>query len=203
MAMGFAVFSFGIITMMAIVAMRKVTPRVIRDDAGTTFRPDRKVDHLLTASTIGAFLGMALYAVCAPLGMLDIPVPSGNRQYFVFVCAAGVVVGVFSLRQILAQRGMSHLRMTVDGVETGSALSSKSRDWDEVTDVADTSQDGGKPSGTTYIKTADGRTLTLPSDWYTPGGNALRELVRFYWQNPEHRQELINGQAVERLEAGS
>ncbi|MDT5185023.1 MAG: hypothetical protein QOJ20_130 [Mycobacterium sp.] len=199
---GFAVFAFGMIAMMAIVAMGRVTPRVTCDDAGITMRPDRRVDGLLTASTIGAFLAMAVYAVFAPLGMLDIPVPRGDQRYFVFACAAGVLVGIFSLRQIITRRGTSYVRITVDSLEMGNTVSSAERSWDEVTDVADRPQNGRQPSGTTYITTADGRTRTLPSDWYMPGGHGLRELVRFYWQHPEKREELIDGRAVERLDTG-
>jgi hypothetical protein len=202
-ALGFAVFAFGMIAMMTIVAMRRVTPRVTHDDAGTTFRPDRKVDSLLTAATVGAFLAMALYAILAPLDVLDIPLPRGNRHYFVIACAAGALVGVYSLWHTISQRGMSYLRLTSDGLETRNTMSGTDRSWDEVTRVADTPQNRHQPGGATYITTADGRTRTLPSDWYTPGGSALRELVRFYWQHPEHREELADGRALERLDKGS
>jgi hypothetical protein len=200
----FAVFTFGMIAMMSIVSARRVTARVEYDDAGTTFRPDRKVDGLLMVSTIAAFVAMVLYSVFTPIGMLNIPVPPGNRRYLVFACVAGVLVGVFSLRQIIRQRGMSHLRLTAYGVETGSALSSTDRSWEDVSAVADRPPNGRhtKKSGTTYITTADGRTRTLPSDWYTPGGDALRKLVRIYWQHPEYRDELTDGRAVERLRTG-
>ncbi len=47
---------------------------------------------------------------------------------------------------------------------------------------------------------SDGRPSTLvAADSYTPDGKALRELVRFYWQHPEHRCELTDGRALERL----
>ena len=93
--------------------------------------------------------------------------------------------------------------MTVDSLEIGNTVSSAERSWDEVTDVADRPQKARQPTGTTYITTADGRTRILPSDWYTPGGRELRELVRFYWQHPEHREELTDGRAAERLDAES
>ncbi len=202
-ALGFAVFSLGLIAMIATVASRKVTPRVTCDDAGITLRPDQKVDSLLIASTFGAFFAMAFYAVIAPLGMIDIPVPRNDQRYFVFACAAAVLGGLFSMRQIIRRRGTSYLRMTVESLELGNTVSSAERSWDEVTDIADRPQKARQPTGTTYIATADGRTRIVPSDWYTPGGRALRELVRFYWQHPEHREELTDGRAAERLEAES
>ena len=199
-ALGFAVFTLGFVAMLVIVAARKVTPRIACDDAGITFRPDSRVDRLLTAATIGAFLAMALYAIFAPLDMVNIPVPRGDRRYFVVACAAGALGGIPSMWQIVKQRGMSHLRMTLDGLEVGGAVSTKKRAWDEVTDIADRPRNGRRPSGTTYLTTADGQTRTLVSDWYTPGGHALRELVRLYWQHPEHRVELQDGRAAIRLD---
>ncbi|PRC42618.1 hypothetical protein C6A85_000000109565, partial [Mycobacterium sp. ITM-2017-0098] len=54
-------------------------------------------------------------------------------------------------------------------------------------------------AGSTYLTASDGRTRTLASDWYTPGGRAVRKLVRFYWQHPECRGELTDGRAAQRL----
>lgn len=200
---GFAVFSFGMVALVAIVAMRDVAVRVEIDDAGTMFRPDRRVDVLLMASTIGVFVAMALYAIFAPLDMVDIPLPRGDRKYLVFTAIAGVLLGLPSLRQMLTKHGMSYLRLSAEGFETGNATSSVDRSWDEVTDVSDRPPHnrGSLNTGTTYVTTADGRTRDVASDWYTPGGHALRSLFRLYWQHPERRDELTDGRAVERLAA--
>jgi hypothetical protein len=200
-ALASAAFSLGLVAMLATVASRKVTPRVTYDDAGVMVRPDQKVDGFLMASSFGGFLAMATYALLTPLDMLDIPVPRNDERHFVIVCAAGALVGVFSVRQLIMRRGTSYLRLTVDGIETGNTVTSAERSWDEVTDVADKPRKGRKSTGTTYITTADGHTRVLPSDWYTPGGHALREFVSFYWRYPEHREELADGRAVERLTA--
>jgi hypothetical protein len=90
--------------------------------------------------------------------------------------------------------------MTGDGLELGNTVSTVEGSWDEVTEVADRPQKARQSSGTTYITNADGVTRILPSDWYTPGGHALRELVRFYWKHPEDREELADGRALQRLE---
>jgi hypothetical protein len=202
-AAGFAFLTLGVVSMLMIVASRKVKPRVHREDDGVTVRPDRRVDNLLMASTFGGFLAMACYAIFAPLDMIAIRVPRNDERYFVFACAAAVLVGVFSLAQLIRRRGTSYVRMTVDRIETGNTISSATWSWDEVTDVADRTSGGRQPTGTTYIKTADGRTRTLPSDWYTPGGHALREWVRFYWKHPENRDELTDGRGQRRLETES
>jgi hypothetical protein len=186
--------------MLAIVALRKVKPRVRREDDGILVRPDRRVDNLLMASSFGAFLGMACYAVFAPLDMIAIRVPRNDVRYFVFACAAATLVGIFSMSQIIRRRGTSYVHMTIDGLELGNTVHSVERAWDEVTDVADRAQTARQPSGTTYITTSDGRTRVLPSDWYTPNGHGLREFVRFYWKHPEDREELADGRALRRLE---
>lgn len=202
-ALGFAVFTLGLVLMLAIVASRKVKPRIQREDDGILVRPDRRVDALLMASTFGGFVAMAFYAISAPLDMIAIRVPRNDERYFVFACAAAVLVGVFSLVQIVRRRGTSYVRMTIDGLELGNTVSSVERSWDEVTDIEDRPQKARQPTGTTYIATADGRTRTLPSDWYTPRGDALRKLVRFYWKHPEDREELTDGRALQRLQTES
>lgn len=202
-AVGFGVFALSFVAMLAIVTLHKTAPRVTFDDAGTTLRPDRNVDGLLVASTVAVFIAMAFYALFAAQDMIVIPMPTGSQRHYMYACIAGILVGLPSLWQIIKQRGMSHLRMTVDGLEVGGAVSTRRRTWDELTDVADRPRNGRQPSGTTYIMTADGHTRILPTDWYTPGGHTLRELVRFYWQHPESRDELTDGRAVRRLEARS
>ena len=202
-ALGFAFLTLGLVLMLAIVASRKVQPRVRREEGGIMVRPDRRVDNLLMASTFGGFLAMAFYAIFAPLDMIAIRVQRNDERYFVFACAAAVLVGIFSLVQIIRRRGTNYVRMTADGLEMGNTVSSAERSWNDVTDVADRAQNSRHPSGTTYIKTADERTRIIPSDWYTPGGYALRELVRFYWKHPEDREELTDGRALQRIETES
>ncbi|MBO0680139.1 hypothetical protein JRC04_21950 [Mycolicibacterium sp. S2-37] len=200
-ALGFALFTCGLVAMLLVVATRRVTPRVASHDDATLIRPDRRVDALLTAATCGAFLGMACYAVFAPLDMLEIEVASGNQRYFVVVCAAGVVVGVLSLWQIIRRRGTSYLRLSADGLETGNTMTTAKRSWDEVTDIADRPRKGRHSTGATYIMTGDGHVRDVPTDWYTPGGRALRELMRFYWRNPDDRGELSDGRAATRFDS--
>src|SRR5690349_20131687 len=103
-ALGFAVFTVGMVAMLVVVASGKMAPRVACHDGTTTLRPDPRVDRYLVASTIGVFIAMVVYAVFAPLDMLDIPTPRGDQEYYVAMCAAGVVVGVFSMRHIARQR---------------------------------------------------------------------------------------------------
>ncbi|MGV0794345.1 hypothetical protein [Mycolicibacterium sp. XJ1819] len=49
---------------------------------------------------------------------------------------------------------------------------------------------------------SDEDVLTMPAASFTSEERRLRELVRFYWQNPDHRDELTDGQALKRLAEG-
>ncbi|SEH62989.1 hypothetical protein SAMN04489835_2231 [Mycolicibacterium rutilum] len=200
-AMGAAGCLLGLAALFVLVATRKVSPRIDVENFGTTVRPDRRLDRLLVAASVAGFVAMVCYAVFAPLDMLDIRPPRGYGRFLVGTCAVGALVGVFSLRQIFRARGTSYLRMTVQGIETATTMTTQERSWDEVTDVVDRKPDTRQASGAIYILTADGRTRELPASWYTPGGHALGEVLRFYWQHPEAREELADDRVVHRLEA--
>ena len=53
--------------------------------------------------------------------------------------------------------------------------------------------------GSVVCVMSDDTAPTIAARSFTPDGKALRELVRFYWQHPESRDELTDGAAVERL----
>lgn len=200
---GAVIFSFGMVAMLSRLTARNVTVRTGLVGGATVFRPDRTVDICLMTATVAMWAAMVLYAVFAPLDMVELPLPRGDRKFLIGVAIAGALAGLPSLRQIFVKASMSYLRLAPDGFELGSATSSVAREWDDVTDMSDRPATRRRPlnTGTTYITTTDGRTRVLPSDWYTPGGHALRTLVRFYWQHPESRDELADGRAVKRLES--
>jgi hypothetical protein len=198
---GAAVFGFSMVAMIARVGTRNVSVCVDVGDDGTTFRPDRRVDVYLMVATVGMWAAMVLYAIFAPLEMVEIPLPRGDRNYLIGTAVVGALVGLPSVRQILVRRGMSFVRLSADGVETGNTYSTVCRRWDDVADVSGAPAHRRRPinTGSTYITTTDGGTRLVASDWYTPGGYALRDLVRFYWQHPDCRDELVDGRVVKRL----
>lgn len=198
-ALGAAVFALAFIGMLGLVSSRKVAPRFTFDESGSEFRPDRRVDGLVIAFTIGGLVAMATYAICAPLDLLAIKAPGRNERYYIIVCAVAVLVGMVSLRQLVRHKGASYLRITADGIESGNTMTTAVRSWDEIAEIADRPRNSREPNGATYFTTADGRIRELPSHWYTPGGSAIHELIRFYWQNPGARPELTDGRALQRL----
>lgn len=198
---GFAMFTLGFVALLILTARHAVKPRTASDRGGLLIRPDLRVDAALIGATVGGLVAMLTYAICAPLDQITISVPRNGERYYVAACAIAVVVGSFSVRQIVLRRGTNYVRLTEDGLEMGNTMTSVTRSWSEVDDVSDRPQNGRSGTGTTYVKTSDGQVRDIPSDWYTPNGRVLRELIRFYWQHPEARGELSDTRAVSRLSA--
>ena len=73
-------------------------------------------------------------------------------------------------------------------------------DWDDVVDITDRRPGKAPPlRATLFVKFSDGKIRTQAIDSYTPGGQALRRLVRYYWINPERRDELAEDRSAARL----
>jgi hypothetical protein len=144
---------------------------------------------------------MVIFAAFAPAAKLDIPIPHSMRLYIPFACAAGAVWAVLFLWRAIARGATSYLRLTPNGFEFGQGLSPLRGAWNRVTNVGDRRPEGRLPLRSVIVMAmSDGQLSTLVSaDSFTPGGKALRELVRFYWRHPEQRNELTDSRALERL----
>lgn len=198
--LGFAGFCFGLVVPFIIVRSGKVTARAEVDATGTTIRPDRNVEVLTEAWVLAGIVGMGLFAIFQPVGKLDIPVPHTMRYYLPFMSAAGAVMGAPLLWRMAKRGGTKYLRLTPDGFEFEEGSSSTSGEWAQLKGVTD--QAPGKPPpaySAIVMVMSDGQTPTLAAASFTPGGKALRELVSFYWQHPERRSELTDGEALVRL----
>ncbi|MGE2737093.1 hypothetical protein [Mycolicibacterium vaccae] len=201
--LGFAMFALAALGVRIVVTLGKVAPRVQLVDGATELRPGILVDRLSTTAALAAFAAMLLYGVGGLLGVAGLPGVTGDRTWLPLVGIVGVLVGLPSVWRIARQRGMGCVRLRSDGVDVADAYFRAGRRWDELTEVSDRSAQSNwfQTSGVTYLTTADGHTRTWASDWYTPEGRTAREFVRFYWQHPEHRDELTDSRAVRRLEA--
>ncbi|MBP1817462.1 hypothetical protein [Mycobacterium sp. OAE908] len=199
-ALGGCAFCYGLIFPVAKAVRGTVTPRVEVDDAGTTFRPDRVIDTSIQVSLAGAVVACALIVVLVPLGKLDIPVPPFMRYSLPFVSAVLVAMGAPMLWRTVSRGSTKYLRMTRAGFELSEGFRSNSGDWEQVHDVTDEepSKQAPTPNAIVFVM-SDESTATIAAGGMTPGGAALRELVRFYWQHPESRGELTDGRALKRL----
>jgi hypothetical protein len=198
--LGLALSFVGIAVPVVLVMSGKVRSRAEFDADGTTIRCDRIVDRLNMWSTVAAVISMATYAIFAPLGKIDIPLPPGNhRNYTIFA----IVVSLSAIPQLwkmFKRGGLSFIRLAPDGFELGQGISSVHGAWEEVVEIADRRPGKSPPfRATIFVKFRDGRTKTQAIDSFTPGGEALRKLVRYYWINPHRRDELVDGAAIDRL----
>jgi hypothetical protein len=197
---GFAFAFVGLEASLVLVLRGKVRPRVEFDDEGTTIRPDRAADGFLKWGTVAVAISVATYAIFAPQGRIDIPLPYGNHRMWDIVAIGLTLTGIVNLWQTFRRGGLSFQRLNARGFELGQGVSSVRGEWDDVTDIADHRPRKSSPlRATLFVTFRDGRTRTQAIDQYTPNGEALRRLVRYYWLNPDHRDELSDGRAIERL----
>jgi hypothetical protein len=199
-ALGGCAFCYGLIFPLAKVVRGKVTPRAEVDDVGTTFRPDRGIDIPVHVSLLGLVVASALISVLAPSGRLSIPVPPFMRYSLPFVSGVIVVTAVPMLWRNLRRGSSRYLRLTPAGFEIAQGWRPQSGDWEQVQDVTDEApgQQAPAPGAVAFVM-ADDSAHTLAASAMTPDGAALRELVRFYWQRAESRDELTDGRVLKRL----
>jgi hypothetical protein len=198
--LGFAAVCVGLMTSLVLVLRHKVRPRAEFSDEGTTIRPDRVVDGITRWGTLPAYIALATFAIFQPRGKIDIPLPPGNHQYIVIVAAGGALFGVIDVWRAVRPGGVSFVRLAADGFEMSQGSSSMDGAWDDVVAITDRRPDQPPPfRAMVFVKFGEGRTRTQVIDSYTPGGTALRRLVRYYWINPDQRAELTDGRAIERL----
>lgn len=201
--LGFAIFCLGFIIPFAKTVPGRVSPGGEYDDAGTTIRPDRGIDVPIQVSLLGLVVAGGLFAIFAPLGKLDIPVPEQMRLYLPFVGGVAAVAGAPISWRTLRRGSSKYLRLTPDGLAIVQGWRPQSGDWAQVADVTDVAPSQSAPtSSAVVVVMSDGIALTLSAASFTPDGRDLRELVRFYWLHPDRRDELTDGRAVKRLTDG-
>lgn len=196
----FFVSMFALMAYLVVVLRANVRPRVEYGDEATTVRPYRTLDWLTKIGTITAYGAAATYAIFTPMGKIDIPQPPGNHQYLLYLATGGAVWGIFDLWRTFRRGGVSYIRLTPNGFDMSQGSSSVSGVWDEVADVSDRRPGKSPPfRGMVFVVFKEDRVRSLVVDSYTPRGTAMRRLVRYYWMNPERRDELTDGRAAERL----
>ncbi len=199
--LGFGVSFVGIAAALVLILAGKVSPRIEFDADGTTIRCDRLVDGLNVWSTVAVWVAMATYAIFALQHELDIPPPPGSHRNFPVIALVLSLLAIPQLWKMFKRGGLSFLRMTPNGFELGQGVSSVHGEWDDVVDMADRRAGKARPlRATMFVKFRDGRTRSQAIDSYTPRGEAMRRLVRYYWINEDQRAELTDGRAIARLE---
>jgi hypothetical protein len=197
--LAFAFAFVGLECSLLLVMRGKVKPRAEFVGRATTIRPDKTVDGLLMWATIAAVIAVTTYAIFTPLGMIDIPLPYGKRMFLVLAIGAALT-GIANVWRLFKRGGNSFLTLDPLSLELGQGVSSVDGAWDDIADIADRRPGKSPPfRATLFVVFHDGRTRTVAIDSYTPKGTALRRFVRFYWLNSDHREELTDGRAIDRL----
>jgi hypothetical protein len=151
-------------------------------------------------STVSITLACILIAVLAPLGRLDLPVPTQGRLAIPVMAGAVAVAGLPFAIAFLRRGSTKYLRLAPDGFEIAEGIRQQAGDWVNVVDVSNAAPE--KPPvtvGSIVLLMSDGRVHSFAAGGCTPDGTALRDLVRYYWQRSEDRAELADGRAVKRL----
>jgi hypothetical protein len=202
-ALGGSAFCYGLIAPLAKVVRRKQAPRAEVDDVGTTFRPDPGIDIPVQVSLVGSVVASALILILVPLGKLDVPIPSFMRYSLPLMCGVILIIGAPMLWRNVSRGGTTkYLRLTPNGFELSEGWRSQSGDWDQVRNIVaeNPAQQTSTPAAIVFVM-SDETAPTISAGAMTPDGIAVRELVRFYWQHADHRDELTDGRALERLNA--
>lgn len=169
--------------------------------AGTRLLPDKRIERSLRRLILTAGISTWLMFVAWVIGVLYLPLGNG-RHVFPICAGAGAAFLTWCWIKLLRQGSLSYLVLAPEGFEFSTLREPKTGKWDEVENIADKVPNEERFWNPMVMTMAGGETLLMEAPGtYTPKGTALVELVRFYWQHPELRDELTDGRAVERLRA--
>ncbi|MEU0494934.1 hypothetical protein [Mycobacterium sp. NPDC006124] len=199
-AAGIGLAFSGIEAALLVTLAGKVSPRIQVSDGETTIRPDLVVDRCISWATVVGVGAVAVYAIFAPQGKIDLPLPYGSQGAWSLAAVVLTLTGTANIVALFKRGGNSFQRLDPHGFELGQGLTTIRGDWDDVVEIAE--HRPGKPPpvrGSIFLRLADGRIRTQAVDSYTPRGRAMWKFVRFYWINPDKRDELSDGRAVARL----
>ncbi|MEZ0340811.1 hypothetical protein ACAG25_12600 [Mycobacterium sp. pV006] len=172
---------------------------------GTLLRPPKIVDMIFGASAAAIVTAAVLYGVFAPFGIVDY-VPTGVMRMAVPAgCIAILVFGVPTLFRMIKHGGTGHLRLTPEGFEVwnGQFGSFVRGEWEAVDQVLDRPPRGSSPYHDVIVFVQPKRrSAVLVADAITGNTRGLLEWVRFYWQHPQCRDELVDERGLRRLDAG-
>ena len=197
-----APYLLGAVLHMAYVVWETPRARTHCGPEGTLIRPPARTDRMFFMSFVSAVLGSVLYLCFLPLGLIDFHLPDGYRRVDIAICVFLISFGAPTLFRAVKHGGESHLRLDPEGFEVwngfwGSFVRGR---WDDVEQIQDRPLRGrGTGREVLVIGRSRGRAAMFMSDAVTDDGDALLEWVRFYWQHPEHRGELVDDRALQRL----
>lgn len=203
LCLGASLLLFSLLFHLAYPLSGRAHPRGEHGPEGTIVRPQRYADLIFGIGLLIGVLTAVLFLIFSQFDMVDF-IPSNAALVFMPAgCIFYVIYGAPTLYRIFKYQDGKHLRMDPRGFEVwDSQWNSFARGtWEDVEQILDHPLKG-KTSFTEVIVFVlpKNRSAKLGSGTITANSYALREWVRFYWQHPEYRGELVDSRGLRRLE---
>lgn len=195
--LGFAAFCFGLTYPVRRALTREVSPSIKVDGSGLLLRPDRRIDIPMMISVISLTLSSASYAILAPFGLVDIPVPALNESYIPLFCAFVAFLGAPYTVLLMLRKSSAYIRLTPTGYELAQGFLPKRSHWSEVSDIR-RAESADQPY-TVIVALSDGSEHSIATAAFTPDESVVQSLLRYYWQHPDRRGELVDHRVADRL----
>lgn len=196
-SLGFATFCFGFTYPVRRALTREVSPRIKVDSKGALLRPDRRIDIPMMASVICLTLSSAAYAILAPFGLVNIPVPALNESYIPIFCAFVALLGAPYTVLLILRKSSAYIRLTSTEYELAQGFLPKRAQWSEVLDIR-RAESADQPY-TVIVALSDGSEHSIATAAFTPDESVVQDLLRYYWQHPDRREELADHRVADRL----
>ncbi|MEH3139116.1 MAG: hypothetical protein PGN37_02850 [Mycobacterium kyogaense] len=184
---GLAVFCTGGMAALVLTFKASATPYAGWSDSGTTVRLHPAIARTWGTALVGGVVG-SLFTVWFG------SVSTVSRYLLISL----LVLSVLGLLAFARSRETGYLRIGPEGITFGDILRTRVARWDEIqaiTDHADT-----KSRNPIVFSLGDRKPLVIANaDRYASSGPTLYWMVRHYWLNPGSRDELTDGQALQRL----
>ena len=201
-ASGIALYSASFAFQMAHVLRGAPTPITESGAKGTAIRTQKSVGLVFVVGFAAGVSAAALYLAFSPFGFVDYT-PTGVLGVAVpAFCGFLIVFGVPTLYRAFKYGAESHLFLDQNGFEVWNGYwgSLVRGSWTDVEQILDHPLRGRAIRREVIVFVLPkGRRAMLMADALTEDSDALRDWVRFYWQHPEYRDELVDGRALQRL----
>jgi hypothetical protein len=195
---GFSVFALTF-TLAAAVGMYGLgSVRLTSDSTGTKIPPDPIAMTLITIAFVAAVPSGTLYIIFVHRGEVTFVTGRGEQIFTPYLIAIAVLCSAAGLIALIVRGGYGYVQLTPHGFEIADILFTRQASWADVTDITDTADRLSYFPIVIVMKEGRPRVLQTAGG-YTPNGVGLYWMFRHYWRHPEHRGELTDGRAIERL----
>ena len=196
-----------------VLFLKRFVPRATADHTGTTLRSPRAYDLLSLTTSVGAILLFVPWAVLGTLHMVSVPFPDKLRHGYLLIFGWAAVFCAVVVVKYVQNGGMGYLRFTSDEFVFAEVFWKTKGAWADVIAITDDAPVRGHGIGRLKIQQSEAYALCAITmvmangakaaigngTQYSEDGDALREWIRFYWDNPAYRAEFTDGRALERL----